>query len=75
MPFPSLPPLHHPRPQYTRATWMLAANLSHGDLPLAVISGPTNDQQPTFAWANATVNVDHVGLPDVFDFQWMRQPW
>ena len=65
----------HAAVQYTRATWMQSANLTNGELPLAVISGPTNVQQPTFAWANATVKVDHAGLPDVFNFAWIRQPW
>ena len=63
--------------KYTRATWMRAADLGAGALPLAAISGPTNDAAscPTFAWANAPVRVDHVGLPDVFNFPWVRQPW
>ena len=62
----------------TSALWMKAAALAKGELPMAVISGPTYDQQPVFAFSNSTITKKLpgiVGMPDVYDFAWMRQPW
>ena len=42
-----------------------------------IISGPTNDQQPTFSWQNTTCEganlgkVSHEGQNDVWNFPWM----
>lgn len=33
-------------------------------------SGPTHDQQPPFSWS-VFPNVSHVGVPEVFDFDWI----
>jgi hypothetical protein len=33
-------------------------------------AGPSHDEQPPFSWA-AFPNVSHVGLPEVFDFDWI----
>eukprot|EP01047_Picozoa_sp_COSAG01_P009092 COSAG01_NODE_369_length_18046_cov_130.301443_7_plen_223_part_00 len=33
--------------------------------------GPTHDQQPAFRWSSSFPNVSHVGLPDLFDFDWV----
>ena len=35
-----------------------------------VQAGPSHDQQPPFSWA-AFPNVSHMGLPEVFDFDWI----
>lgn len=61
--------------KYTRLSWMRAANLQNGSLPLAAISGPTYDQQPPFTFSNSSVRVDHLGYPDVWMFPWIQQPW
>lgn len=61
--------------KYTRVSWMQAANTSSGGLQLAAISSPTYDQLPAFRFSNSTVKVKHTGLPDVFQFPWIRQPW
>lgn len=62
--------------KYTLFSWIAAADVAGGALPLAAIAGPTNDQQPTFSWANTTLKgVPHEGHPVVWDFGWVRQPW
>eukprot|EP00123_Amoebidium_parasiticum_P015329 comp22904_c0_seq1/m.36227 comp22904_c0_seq1/g.36227 ORF comp22904_c0_seq1/g.36227 comp22904_c0_seq1/m.36227 type:complete len:609 (-) comp22904_c0_seq1:44-1870(-) len=50
-------------------TWALARSMS-----AVAISGPTSVDQPVFAWSrsNYTESVSHVGLPDEYDFPWVR---
>ena len=44
-----------------------------------IISGPTNDQQPTFSWSNTTCNISSPdrwytkGLIDTWNFDWVDQ--
>lgn len=61
--------------KYTKASWVKASKPN--GVPLKVKSGPTNDAAscPTFSWLNATVNSPHVGLPDTYNFPWLREPW
>jgi hypothetical protein len=63
--------------KYTLVSWVQAAQIGTGALPLAAVAGPTYDQQPTFNWANSTLekHVPHAGQPDVWRFPWIRQPW
>jgi len=58
--------------KYTRASWVQQG----GAAPLMMMqSGPTNlDGVPTFSWLNTTIKADHQGLPDVYDFAWLRFP-
>jgi hypothetical protein len=45
-------------------------------LPSDGISGPTNDQQPTFVFSESDYNsVSHIGLPDRWDFPWVHFEW
>lgn len=46
-------------------------NILIKDLTAWVISGPTWDSQPPFAWTNAWANVLHPGMPQVYDFEWI----
>jgi hypothetical protein len=61
--------------KYTKASWVKSSKPN--GVPLKVKSGPTNDAAscPTFSWLNATVNSPHVGLPDTYNFDWLREPW
>jgi hypothetical protein len=61
--------------KYTKASWVKASKPS--GVPLKVISGPTNYAAscPTFSWLNASVSSPHVGLPDTYNFPWIREPW
>ena len=62
--------------KYTAASWMAAADVRGGALPLAAQSGPTYDQQPTYSWSNSSVKkTPHAGQADVWRFPWVRQPW
>jgi hypothetical protein len=61
--------------KYTRASWVRAANKAAGEVPLALVCGPPNTDVPTFAWANATVQPPHAGLPEVYNFAWRLGPW
>lgn len=61
--------------KYTKLSWIQAADIGNGELPLAYISGPTNTNVPTFSFLNTTLKISHQGLPDTYNFAWQRQPW
>lgn len=42
------------------------------DMACDAISGPTHQQQPQFKWSPNFDNVYHVGLPEVWDFDWQH---
>ena len=59
----------------TLLSWVKAAALGKGELPLVAQSGPTISAScPTFAFSNASVKVGHEGLPDVYSFDWVVKP-
>ena len=51
--------------------------LLEGKNLIHIISGPTNDQQPTFSWSNTTCGnhykgrYDQIGLVDTWNFPWV----
>ena len=60
----------------TLLSWVKAADLAHGELPLTAQSGPTISAScPVFSWSNTTVKADHVGLPDTYNFGWVSRPF
>ena len=60
----------------TLLSWVKRAQLGKGELPLVAQSGPTISAScPAFAFSNATVKVGHEGLPDVYNFPWVVQPF
>jgi hypothetical protein len=42
------------------------------DMACDAISGPTHQSQPDFQWSPKWDNVYHVGLPDVWNFDWQH---
>jgi hypothetical protein len=60
----------------TLLSWVKAADLAHGELPLVAQSGPTVSAScPVFSFSNTTVKAKHEGLPDVFNFPWVVKPF
>ena len=60
----------------TLLSWVKAADLARGELPLVAQSGPTISAScPPFAWSNTTIKAAHAGLPDVYDFPWVVKPF
>ena len=46
-----------------------------GAVEVEAVCGPTHDQQPVFSWqCGKACNVSHVGLPEAFDFDYVRIP-
>ena len=54
-----------------------AKEIMEGKNIVHIISGPTNDQQPTFSWLNTTCHVGnptrwyHEDVVDIWDFPWI----
>lgn len=42
-----------------------------GKMSVRAISGPTHVQQVPFAWDPVFSHITRVGVPDVFDFDWI----
>ena len=60
----------------TLLSWVKAAKLQAGELPIAAQSGPTISAScPTFAFSNASIKAGHEGYPDVWDFGWVVKPF
>jgi hypothetical protein len=59
--------------KYTRASWIKASKPQ--EVPFKMQSGPTNFNTPTFSWANTTIKADHAGLPDTYDFAFLKSAW
>lgn len=60
----------------TLLSWVKAAALRDGELPLAAQSGPTVTAScPAFAFSNASVKAPHRGLNDAWDFPWVVRPF
>ena len=66
------------------ASRLINADRIHGELPFAVISGPTSSAScPSFSWATASFKAQHTGLPETYDsFNWVdvvfsdiAKPW
>lgn len=61
----------------TDAKFASVKELLEGKNNLHIISGPTNDQQPTFSWSNTTCGnhykgrYDQIGLVDTWNFSWI----
>ena len=60
----------------TDAKFVSVKELFEDEKKIYLIAGPTNDQQPTFSWENATCNKDkeedyyHEGVVETWDFPW-----
>jgi hypothetical protein len=60
----------------TLLSWVRAAALRDGELPLAAQSGPTVTAScPAFSFSNASVRAPHKGLNDAWDFPWVSRPF
>ena len=44
-------------------------------LEYVAISGPTNDQLPSFQWSKTAFNVKHYGHPDLWNFGPIKVKW
>ena len=44
-------------------------------LEFVAISGPTNDQLPSFQWSKTAFNVKHYGHPDLWNFGPIKVKW
>ena len=59
------------------AKFISVKELMEGKNIIYIIAGPTNDQQPTFSWKNASCYIDyedyyyHEGLVDTWNFPWI----
>ena len=62
----------------TDAKFVSVKELFEDEKKIYLIAGPTNDQQPTFSWENATCNKDkeedyyHEGVVETWDFPWIE---
>jgi hypothetical protein len=53
--------------------WLSAGRLEGGDLSMAAQSGPTiTPSCPMFAFSQGSVKASHVGLPDSYNFSWVK---
>ena len=61
----------------TLISWVKAAALGAGELPLAAVSGPTVSAScPAFSFSGASVKAPHEGLFDgPWDFDWVVKPF
>lgn len=60
----------------TMLSWLKAADLAHGELPLVAQSGPTVSAScPVFSWSNASIKANHAALPDTYNFGWVVRPF
>ena len=61
----------------TDAKFVSVKELLEGKINAHIISGPTNEQQPTFSWSNTTCNSKnpdmwwHEGIIDSWNFDWV----